>query len=174
MARIGEVLAVLGLVLSLVGLALLVAVGVATAQNVLDAVHDGAAETPYTQYLASGWPTAVGLLVGGFVVNRFARILSGRRRRSTSAARTPGRSRTSAATWSFSTASTGRRRCTSSSSASRPKRMGDSLRRVTKALGDAGALTNAGVGLAHALGSALSLVEAAGLTATRRRPAATV
>jgi hypothetical protein len=77
-ARIGKILAVLGLVLSLVGLALLVAVGVATAQNVLDAVHQGGAETPYTQYLASGWPVAVGLLVGGFVVNRFARIVIGR------------------------------------------------------------------------------------------------
>ena len=77
-ARVGKVLAALGLVLSLVGLALLVAVGVATTQNVLDAVHDGAAQAPYTQYLASGWPAAVGLLVGGFVVNRFARILIGR------------------------------------------------------------------------------------------------
>ena len=35
-------------------------------------------ETPYTQYLASSWPAAVGLLMGGFVVNRFAQILVGR------------------------------------------------------------------------------------------------
>jgi hypothetical protein len=69
---------VLGLVLSVVGLALLVLVGVATAQTVLDAVHDGAAQTPYTQYVASGWPAAVALLVGGFLVNRFARILIAR------------------------------------------------------------------------------------------------
>jgi hypothetical protein len=40
----------------------------------------------------------------------------------------------------------------------RPKRIGASLRRVTEALGDAGALTNAGVGVARALGSALSLL----------------
>jgi hypothetical protein len=77
-ARIGKAVAVLGLVLSVVGLALLVAVGVATAQTALDAVHDGAAQTPYTQYLAPGWPVAVGLLVGGYIVNRFARILTAR------------------------------------------------------------------------------------------------
>jgi hypothetical protein len=41
----------------------------------------------------------------------------------------------------------------------RPKRIGASLRRVTKALADAGALTNAGAGLAQALGSALSLLQ---------------
>ena len=77
-ARIGKVLAALGLVLFLVGLALLVPVGVATTQEVLDAVRDGGVQTPYTQYLASSWPAAVGLLMGGFVVNRFARILVGR------------------------------------------------------------------------------------------------
>ena len=77
-ARIGKVLAALGLVLCLVGLALLVPIGVATTQNVLDAVHAGGVQTPYTQYLASSWPAAVGLLVGGFVVNRFAQILVGR------------------------------------------------------------------------------------------------
>jgi uncharacterized membrane protein YidH (DUF202 family) len=77
-ARIGKVLAVLGLVLCLAGLALFVAVGVATTQNVLDAVHNGAARTPYTQYVASGWSAAIALLVGGFVINRFARILTGR------------------------------------------------------------------------------------------------
>ena len=77
-ARIGKVLAALGLVLCLVGLALLVPIGVATTQNVLDAVHAGGVETPYTQYLASGWPAAVGLFMGGFVVNRFAQILVGR------------------------------------------------------------------------------------------------
>jgi hypothetical protein len=77
-ARIGKVLATLGLVLSLVGLALLVAIGVATTENVLHAVHAGEVQTPYTQYLASSWPGAVGLLMGGFVMNRFARILVGR------------------------------------------------------------------------------------------------
>jgi hypothetical protein len=35
-------------------------------------------QTPYTQYLPSGWPAAVVLLVGGFIVNRFARIMVGR------------------------------------------------------------------------------------------------
>jgi hypothetical protein len=77
-ARIGKVLATLGLVLSLVGLALLVPIGVATTQHVLDAVNAGGVQTPYTQYLASSWPAAVGLLMGGFVMNRFARILVGR------------------------------------------------------------------------------------------------
>src|SRR5215218_6527494 len=62
-ARVGKVMAVFGLLLSLAGLALLVAVAVTTTQSVLDAVHAGGVETPYTQYLASGWPVAVGLLV---------------------------------------------------------------------------------------------------------------
>ena len=77
-ASIGKVMAVLGLLLSLAGLALLVAVAVTTTQNVLDAVHASGVETPYTQYLTSGWPVAVGLLAGGFAVNRFARIIVGR------------------------------------------------------------------------------------------------
>ena len=77
-ARIGKVLAALGLVLFLVGLALLVPIGVATTQEVLAAGDAGGVETPYTQYLASSWPAAVGLLMGGFVVNRFAQILVGR------------------------------------------------------------------------------------------------
>ena len=77
-ARIGKVLAALGLVLCLVGLALLVPIGVATTQNVLAAVHADGVETPYTQYLASSWPAAVGLVMGGLVVNRFAQILVGR------------------------------------------------------------------------------------------------
>ena len=64
--------------LMVVVVALLVAVAVTTTQSVLDAVHGGGVETPYTQYLASGWPVAIGLLVGGFVVNRFARIIVGR------------------------------------------------------------------------------------------------
>ena len=41
----------------------------------------------------------------------------------------------------------------------RSKRIGDSLRRVTKVLGEAGALTNAGVGLLSALQGALNLVK---------------
>ena len=77
-ARIGKVMAVLGLLLSFAGLALLVAVAVPTTQSVLDAVDGGGVETPYTQYLASGWPVAVGLFVGGFVLNRFARIIVAR------------------------------------------------------------------------------------------------
>ena len=78
-ARIGKVLAALGLVLFLVGLALLVRVGVMTTLDVLDAVSTPAGvQTPYTDYLASSWPAAVGLLMGGLVVNRFAQILVGR------------------------------------------------------------------------------------------------
>ena len=77
-ARIGKVLAALGLVLFLVGLALLVPIGVVTTQDVLAAANAGGVETPYTQYLASGWPAAIGLLIGGFVMNRFAQILVGR------------------------------------------------------------------------------------------------
>ena len=76
--RIGKAIAVLGLLLSLTGFALLVAVAAATTHGVLDAVNAGGVETPYTQYLASGWQVAAGLLVGGFVVNRFARIVVSR------------------------------------------------------------------------------------------------
>jgi hypothetical protein len=39
----------------------------------------------------------------------------------------------------------------------RPNRIRDSLRRVTRALADGGALANAGAGLVRALGSAVSL-----------------
>jgi hypothetical protein len=77
-ARVGRVLGALGLLLSLVGLTLLVLIGVTTAHSVLDAVHDGGVQTPYTQYLPSGWPAPVGLFVGGFVVNRLARNMVGR------------------------------------------------------------------------------------------------
>jgi hypothetical protein len=77
-ARLGRVLAALGLLLSLAGFVLLVAVGVATAKSVLDATQAGGVQTPYTQYLPSGSPAAVVLLVGGFIVNRVARIMVGR------------------------------------------------------------------------------------------------
>jgi hypothetical protein len=77
-SRWGKVLAAVGLLLSLVGLVLLVVFGVMTAHSVLDAMKNHEFEKPYTQYLASGWPAAVGLIVTGFVVNRVARILVGR------------------------------------------------------------------------------------------------
>jgi hypothetical protein len=76
--RAGKVLAALGLVLSLIGLALLVVFGVMTAHNVLQAAHNGGIEKPYTQYLPADWPAAVGLIVSGLVVNRVARIVVGR------------------------------------------------------------------------------------------------
>jgi hypothetical protein len=77
-SRWGKVLAAVGLLLSLVGLVLLVVFGVMTAHSVLDAMKNHEFEKPYTQYLPSGWPTAVGLIVSGFVVNRIARIMVGR------------------------------------------------------------------------------------------------
>jgi hypothetical protein len=76
--RLGKVLAALGLLLSLVGLALLVVFGVMTAHSVLHAARDGGVQKPYTQYLPSAWSVAVGLIVSGFVVNRVARIVVGR------------------------------------------------------------------------------------------------
>jgi hypothetical protein len=76
--RIGKVLAVLGLLLTLVGLAALVPIVVTTAHSVLHDVRAGGAKTPLTQYLPWGWPVAVGLLVGGFVVKGFARVMVGR------------------------------------------------------------------------------------------------
>jgi hypothetical protein len=76
--RAGKVLAALGLLLSLVGLALLVVFGVMTAHSVLHAAKNGGVMKPYTQYLPAAWPASVGLIVGGFVVNRVARIVLGR------------------------------------------------------------------------------------------------
>jgi hypothetical protein len=77
-SHIRMVLAALGLCLSLVGVALMVIMGVVTVHNVLAAAHAGGVHTPYTNYVPSAWPAAVGLLVGGFVVNRVARIMVGR------------------------------------------------------------------------------------------------
>lgn len=74
-AVVGKVLGLFGLALSLGGLALLVSVAVATAQNVLDAVENGGAEAPYTQYLASDWTPAVALFVAGIVVKRLGRVI---------------------------------------------------------------------------------------------------
>jgi hypothetical protein len=62
----------------LVGLVLLAAYGVMTARSVLHAIKNGGVETPYTQYLPSAWPAAVGLIVSGLVLNRVARILAAR------------------------------------------------------------------------------------------------
>lgn len=76
--RWGKVLAALGLLLSLIGLALLVVFGAMTTHNVLNAMKDHDFGKPYTQYLPSGWPGAVGLIVTGFVVNRVARIVVSR------------------------------------------------------------------------------------------------
>ena len=77
-SRAGKLVAALGLMLSLAGLALLVVFGVMTAHSVLDAAKNGGVEKPYTQYLPSAWPATVGLIVSGFVVNRIARIVVGR------------------------------------------------------------------------------------------------
>ena len=76
-SRLGKGLAALGLVLSLIGVALLIVLGVMTAHRCRCA-KDGGVQKPYTQYLPSAWPAAVGLIVSGFVVNRVARILVGR------------------------------------------------------------------------------------------------
>ena len=75
-ARVGRILAALGLVLCLVGVAVLVPIAVTTAKHMLHAA--GGVHAPYTQYLPSVWPAALGLLVGGFVVTRFARIMVAR------------------------------------------------------------------------------------------------
>jgi hypothetical protein len=75
-ARLGRILAALGLFLCLVGVAVLVPIGVTTARHLLHAA--GGIHAPYTRYLPSLWPAPLGLLVGGFVVTRFARIMVGR------------------------------------------------------------------------------------------------
>ncbi len=76
--RIGRVLATVGLLLSLLGFAVLVPVGVTTAHSVLQDIHGThGLQTPY-HYLSWVWAVAAGLLVGGLVIKRFARILVGR------------------------------------------------------------------------------------------------
>jgi hypothetical protein len=75
-ARVGKILAALGLCLCLVGVAVLVPIGVTTAKHMLHAA--GGIHAPYTQYLPSVWPAPLGLLVGGFVFTRLARIMVGR------------------------------------------------------------------------------------------------
>jgi hypothetical protein len=77
-SRAGKLLAALGLLLSLAGLALLVAIGVMTAHSVLQAANNGGVEKPYTQYLPSAWPATIGLILSGFIVNRVARIVAGK------------------------------------------------------------------------------------------------
>lgn len=74
--RMGKVLAALGLLLSLIGSALLVPIGLTTMHGVLHAHADGA-HAPW-HYVPGYWPAAVGLLVGGYVVRHFARIMLGR------------------------------------------------------------------------------------------------
>lgn len=75
--RIGRVLAAVGLLLSFVGVAVLVPVGVTTAHSVLHDKHAGALQA-YTHYVSWVWFAAVGLLIGGLVIKRFARIMVGR------------------------------------------------------------------------------------------------
>ena len=48
------------------------------AHSVLHDIHGQGLQTPYTHYLSAGWAAAVGLLVVGFVVKRFARVTVGR------------------------------------------------------------------------------------------------
>src|SRR5438105_14303666 len=64
-ARVGKILAALGLVLCLVAVAALVLIAVTTAKHMLHAA--GGIHAPYTQYLPSVWPAPPGLLVGGLV-----------------------------------------------------------------------------------------------------------
>ena len=73
-ARAGKILGALGLFLSVVGVAVLVPVAVATVHNLLHDAHHGGIKPPVTHYLPPVWPAAVGLLLSGFVVKRAARI----------------------------------------------------------------------------------------------------
>ena len=77
-ARVGKILGALGLFLSIVGVVVLVPVAVATVHSVLQDIHAGGIKPPVTHYLSPAWPAAVGLLVGGFVAKRAARIVVGR------------------------------------------------------------------------------------------------
>jgi hypothetical protein len=76
--RVGKILGAVGLFLSIAGAAVLVPVVVATVHNVLHDAHAGGIKPPVTHYLPSVWPVVIGLLLGGFVVKRAARIVVGR------------------------------------------------------------------------------------------------
>ena len=76
--RIGKILGAVGLFLSIVGAALLVPLALATAHGVHIAAHHGGVSVSVTHHLPWGWAVVAGLLVGGFVVKRVARILIGR------------------------------------------------------------------------------------------------
>jgi len=73
--RIGKLLAALGLLLSLIGSGLVVALCVTTGTRVHDA-HTAA--THALHYVPGYWPAAAALLVVGYVVRHFARIMVGR------------------------------------------------------------------------------------------------
>jgi hypothetical protein len=77
-AHIGRVLGTVGLVLSVLGSVVLVPAAVTTAHGVLHDIHHGGLQTPYTRYVSWVCVVAAGLLVGGLLIKRFARILVGR------------------------------------------------------------------------------------------------
>jgi hypothetical protein len=77
-ARLGKILGTVGLFLSIGGVAVLVPVVVATVHNLLHDVHAGGIKPPVAHYLPAVWPAAIGLLLGGFIVKRAARIVVGR------------------------------------------------------------------------------------------------
>lgn len=74
--RTAKVLSLLGFVLSLGGLAGLVAVAVLAGRDAYDAYLAGTLAPPYPSYVPSAWPLAAGALAAGFVLGRVGRHLS--------------------------------------------------------------------------------------------------
>jgi hypothetical protein len=76
-SRVGKIIGALGLLLSLIGSALLVRVGVITVQRALHHPSAGRFHAPL-HYVPGAWPAVLVLLVSGYVVRHFARIVAAR------------------------------------------------------------------------------------------------
>jgi hypothetical protein len=68
-------MAVLGFMLALGGFVALVALGITTAQNVIEANSEGTLSR-WTDYVPPEWQLAAGSLVGGLVLGRLGRLLA--------------------------------------------------------------------------------------------------
>lgn len=68
-------MAVLGFMLALGGFVVLVALGLTTAQEVIEANSDGTL-SDWTDYVPPEWQLAAGSLVGGLVLGRLGRLLA--------------------------------------------------------------------------------------------------
>jgi hypothetical protein len=75
LAVAGKCMAVLGFMLALGGFVALVALGITTAQNVIEANSEGTLSR-WTDYVPPEWQLAAGSRVGGLVLGRLGRLLA--------------------------------------------------------------------------------------------------